>query len=71
MTRRPRGRVDPLEHEIERALSPGEFIPDGACFSFVSDLDQVAGRIAELIRSDRPAPSLYGRSSRAATRTRR
>jgi hypothetical protein len=29
-------------------LNPGAFIPDRACFSFVSDLDQVAAKIAKL-----------------------
>lgn len=50
MTRKQRGKADPLEHEIQSALNPGAFIPDRACFSFVSDLDEVAagiGRIAE------------------------
>lgn len=52
MTRKPRGKADPLEQEIEVALNPGAFIPDRACFSFVSDLDGVAAKIAKLTRSD-------------------
>jgi hypothetical protein len=28
MTREPRGKADPLEHEIELALNPGAFIPE-------------------------------------------
>lgn len=52
MTRKPLIRPDPFEHEIEMALEPGAFIPDGACFSFVSGLDEVAAKIAELTASD-------------------
>ena len=49
-----------MEREIELALNPGAFIPDRACFSFVSDLDEVAARIAKLIASDPSrAVSLY------------
>jgi hypothetical protein len=33
--------TDPIEKQIERALRPGEFIHDRACFSFVSGLDPV------------------------------
>jgi tetratricopeptide (TPR) repeat protein len=37
----------PRDHEqaIELALHPGKFIPDRECFSFVSDLEQVAAGI--------------------------
>jgi len=52
MTRKARGKVDPIEQEIELALNPGAFIPDRACFSFVSDLDEVAAKIAKLIARD-------------------
>jgi hypothetical protein len=52
MTRKARGKLDPIEQEIELALNPGGFIPDRACFSFVSDLDEVAAKIAKLIASD-------------------
>ena len=41
-------KVDPIEQDIELVLSPGVFIPDRACFSFVTDLDEVAAKIAKL-----------------------
>ncbi|MBI4873420.1 MAG: hypothetical protein HY822_02165 [Acidobacteria bacterium] len=41
-------RRDPIENEIELALRPGAFIRDGACFSFVSGLEEVAARIDAL-----------------------
>jgi hypothetical protein len=52
MTRKARGKVDPMEQEIELALHPGAFIPDRAGFSFVSDLAEVAAKIAKLTASD-------------------
>jgi hypothetical protein len=52
MTRKPRTKADPLEQEIELALDPGAFIPDRACFSFVSDLNEVAAKIAKLTASE-------------------
>ena len=52
MTRKRRSQGDPIEQEIELVLSPGTFIPYGACFSFVSDLDEVATKIAKLVSSD-------------------
>lgn len=52
MTRKARRKIDPIEQEIEVALNPGAFIPDRACFPFVSDLDEVAAKIAKLIASD-------------------
>ena len=33
-------------------LNPGAFITDRACFSFVSELDEVAAKIARLVSSD-------------------
>jgi hypothetical protein len=36
MTEKPGPKPDPFEHEIERALKPGAFIPDRTCFEFVS-----------------------------------
>jgi hypothetical protein len=45
-------RRDPVEIEIERALSPGAFIRDGACFSFVSSLEGVAAQIDQLQKTD-------------------
>jgi hypothetical protein len=52
MTRKPSTKADPIEQEIELALNPGVFIPDRACFSFTSDLDEVAAKIAKLTTSD-------------------
>jgi hypothetical protein len=45
-------RRDPIENEIELALSPGEFIRDRACFSFVSSLQAVAIQIELLLKTD-------------------
>jgi hypothetical protein len=60
MTRKRHPQVDPIEQEIELVLNPGAFIPYGACFSFVSDLDEVATKIAKLVSSDPArAVSLY------------
>jgi len=63
MTRKRPAQVDPIEHQIELALNPGAFIPDGACFSFVGELDEVAARIAKLKR--------WAGSSEASTSTSR
>ena len=52
MKRKPRRGADPFERDIELALNPGAFIPDRACYSFVSELEEVAARIAKLIRPD-------------------
>ncbi len=52
MTRKRRPKGDPIEHEIELVLNPGAFISYDACFSFVSDLDEVATKIAKLLSSD-------------------
>jgi len=52
VTRGSRAKADPIEHEMELALDPGAFVPDRACFSFVSDLDEVAAKVAELVASD-------------------
>lgn len=55
---RRRSSGDPLERKIEIALDLGGFV--GNSFSFVSDLEEVANRIAPLIRSDpKRAISLY------------
>jgi hypothetical protein len=50
----PKGKMrrDPIENEIELALSPGTFIRDRACFSFVSGLEGVAAQIDELQKTD-------------------
>jgi hypothetical protein len=45
-------RRDPIENEIELALSPGEFIRDRSCFSFVSSLQTVAIQIELLLKTD-------------------
>lgn len=52
MTRKRRPRRDAIEQEIGLVLNPGASIPDRACFSFVSDLDEVAAKIAKLVSSD-------------------
>ncbi len=52
MTRKPCAKADPIEQEIELALDPGAFIPDRASFSFVSDLDEVALKIAKLTANE-------------------
>jgi hypothetical protein len=52
------GKADPIEREIESALRPGSFIRDGECFSFLTDLDQIATTIERLIATE---------ASRAAT----
>ncbi|MGH8471900.1 MAG: DUF6880 family protein, partial [Gammaproteobacteria bacterium] len=52
MTRKPRRKPDPFERAIELALHPAAFIPDRACFSFVSGLEEIAASIAELKQSD-------------------
>ena len=51
MARRTK-RGDPIEHEMELTLSPGEFIRDHACFSFVSGLEVVAAKIEALTRTE-------------------
>ena len=45
-------RRDPIENEIELALSPGEFIRDRACFPLVSSLEAVASQIDILLKTD-------------------
>ena len=45
-------RRDPIDNEIELALSPGSYIRDRACFSFVSSLVEVAAQIDELQTTD-------------------
>ncbi len=52
MSERRRRRVDPVESEIEAALSPGRFIPDRISFTFVNELESVAATIAKLIPSE-------------------
>lgn len=43
IARRP---ADALERQIEFALEPGRFIGDSACFSFVSNLEEVEDTVA-------------------------
>jgi hypothetical protein len=45
-------RRDPVEGEIELALSPGAYIRDRDCFSFVSSLEGVAAQIDQLQKAD-------------------
>jgi Family of unknown function (DUF6880) len=52
MTRKPRAKADPMEQEIERALKPGAFVSDGACFSFVTRLVVVAAKIDQFTSGD-------------------
>ncbi|MBZ5621117.1 MAG: hypothetical protein LAQ69_20685 [Acidobacteriia bacterium] len=52
MKRKPRGKGDPIEHQMEQALDPGGFIGDHECFSFVSGLDKTAAHIRNLIKID-------------------
>ena len=52
MRRKPRHGADPFERQMELALNPGVFIPDQACCSFVSELEEVAAIVAKLTRTD-------------------
>jgi tetratricopeptide (TPR) repeat protein len=52
VTTRARVRRDRLESEIEAALDPGQFVGDRACFSFVSDLEQVEEGVAKLVETE-------------------
>ena len=52
MKRKPRRGADPIERQMELALDPGAFISDGACFSFVSGLDEVAAAVGRLTRTE-------------------
>jgi hypothetical protein len=52
MRRNLRAGLDPIEHAIELALAPGTFIQDGACFSFVSGLEEVSAKIRDLIATN-------------------
>jgi len=57
MKRKPRGKVDPIERQIEVTLRPGEFIHDRACISFVSGLEEVAANIGKVTAME-PARSV-------------
>ena len=52
MKPKPRSEADPIERQIERGIHPGAFIRDGECFSFVSDLEEVAAAIDQMIPTD-------------------
>ena len=52
MTRRRPARQDPLEVAIEVALQPGRFIAYRASLDFVSSLEEVAGQLKPLVRTD-------------------
>ena len=52
MARKPRTKMDPFEREIELAFEPGTFVPDGMCFSFVHDLEQIAATIDTMVGSE-------------------
>jgi hypothetical protein len=52
MKRKARHGTDPIECQMELALSPGAFIPDRASFSFVSDLEGVAAVVGKLARAE-------------------
>ncbi|TMC05991.1 MAG: hypothetical protein E6J41_20205 [Chloroflexi bacterium] len=57
---RARRSSDPLESAIEAALDPGRFVSERACFTFVSELDEVAGDLARLVESEpQRATALY------------
>jgi hypothetical protein len=66
-------RRDPIENEIELALSPGEFIRDRACFSFVSSLEAVSKDAATSRRGDRQNVAVsfkpHGPSTHSALRS--
>jgi len=52
MRRHLRSKTDPVEPQIERALQPGEYIYDRGSFSFVSGLEEVAGRIGAVAAAE-------------------
>lgn len=52
MSMAKRKRVDALEKAIEAALDDGTFISYKAAWEFVDDLQHVANRVGELIRSE-------------------
>jgi hypothetical protein len=56
MIKKTRSASERLEREIEVALDPGHFVGDGACYSFVSDLEEVEDDIGTLIAETFPAP---------------
>src|SRR5258708_3895130 len=55
MKRKSRRKLNPFERQIELALRPGEFIYDRACFSFVSELEEVAAKIGKISTTEPPS----------------
>lgn len=49
---RKKPRLDRIENEMELAFSAGSFIRDRACYSFVSDLEEVTAKIDALVNTD-------------------
>jgi hypothetical protein len=47
-----RKQIDPLEHAIEVALSPGHFISYKAAWSFLDDVQDVANNIEKIITKE-------------------
>jgi hypothetical protein len=47
-----RSKTDPMEREIELALRPGVFIGYREGFSFVTQLEEVAAQIHELVATE-------------------
>ncbi len=60
MSRRGRGSIDPMERAIEQALIPDSFVSDRRCFSFVSDLEEVAAEVAGLVDGSPTRAVVFG-----------
>jgi len=52
MTRRPRGRADPFESNIETALAPGRYVPYIANYDFVRRLEFVEQQLQRLVPTE-------------------
>ena len=52
MKRKLRLGADPMEGQMELALNPGVFIPDRACYAFITELEEVAAGIGKLAGAD-------------------
>ncbi|MFH1673532.1 MAG: DUF6880 family protein [Pseudomonadota bacterium] len=60
MSPEKRKQIDSLEQAIEAALSPGNFIPYNAAWSFVDDVQDVANDIGKIIKKEpKRAVNLY------------
>jgi hypothetical protein len=56
----PAATMPRWEQRIEAALDPGRYVSDRGCFAFVSDLEEVAADLAELVTADpESAVALY------------